>query len=52
MPYEIHPKLTTPPDDAVLWRYLDFAKFLDMLERRVLWFAGADTFEDPQTVLK
>jgi hypothetical protein len=47
MPYEVHPRLTTPPDDEVLWRYLDFAKFLDLLERRVLWFTRADKFEDP-----
>src|ERR1700684_1393835 len=43
----MHPRLVTPVDDTVLWRYLDFAKFMDMLERRVLWFARADTFEDP-----
>lgn len=47
MSYEIHPNLSTPPDDTVLWRYLDFAKFVDVLERQVLWFARADTFEDP-----
>jgi hypothetical protein len=47
MPYEIHPSLVTPPDNTVLWRYLDLAKFMDMLERRVLWFARADKFEDP-----
>lgn len=47
MPYEVHPRLTTPSDDEVLWRYLDFVKFLDLLERRVLWFTRADKFEDP-----
>jgi hypothetical protein len=47
MPYEFHPNLVTPPDSTVLWRYLDFAKLLDMLERQVLWFPRADTFEDP-----
>jgi hypothetical protein len=45
--YEMHPNLITPAAGTVLWRYLDCAKFMDILERRVLWFARADTFEDP-----
>jgi len=47
MPYEAHPELETPPDDTTLWRYLNFVKLMDMLERRQLWFARVDTFEDP-----
>jgi hypothetical protein len=39
MPYEAHPELETPPDDTTLWRYLNFVKLMDMLERRQLWFA-------------
>jgi len=29
MPFEAHPHLITPPDDTILWRYSDFAKFMD-----------------------
>ena len=47
MPYEVHPELDTPPDDTVIWRYLNFVKLMDLLERRLLWFARVDTFEDP-----
>lgn len=47
MPYEVHPELATPPDDTILWRYLDFVKLMDLIERRRLWFARVDTFEDP-----
>lgn len=47
MPYESHPILPTPPDDTVLWRYLNFPKLLDILERRALWFARLDKLEDP-----
>ena len=47
MPFEAHPDLETPPDDTVLWRYLNFVKLMDLLERRQLWFARLDTFEDP-----
>jgi hypothetical protein len=46
MPYESHPQLTTPPDETALWRYLNFTKFIDLLERHVLWFARTNTFED------
>lgn len=37
----------SPPDDVVLWRYLDLAKFVDMLETQTLWFSRADQLEDP-----
>ena len=47
MPYLSHPNIVTPPDRTVLWRYLDLARFMDILERRVLWFPRADQFEDP-----
>jgi hypothetical protein len=47
MSYQRHPQLATPRDETILWRYLDLARILDMLERRVLWFARADEFEDP-----
>jgi hypothetical protein len=47
MPYAEHPAYTSPPDNVVLWRYLDFAKFIDLIERKKLWFCRADKFEDP-----
>ena len=47
MPFEPHPELILPPDDTVLWRYMDFAKFLDLLEKQSLWFSRLDQFEDP-----
>jgi hypothetical protein len=47
MPYEFHPALTTPPNKTVLWRYMDFAKFLDLVESRTLWFTRIDKLEDP-----
>ncbi len=45
--YEEHPEFTPPSDDAVLWRYLDFAKFIAVLENNALHFARADTLGDP-----
>lgn len=47
MPYEPHSELILPPDDTILWRYMDFARFLQLLERKSLWFARPDQFEDP-----
>jgi hypothetical protein len=43
---EEHPKLTPPPEDAVLWRYMDFTKFVALLEARALWFTQTKSFED------
>ena len=34
------------PRDQKLWRYLDLAKFISMLDKRALWLARADTFRD------
>jgi hypothetical protein len=48
MPYEQHPNCLTPPDDTVVWRFVDLAKLLDLLVNRQLWFARADVLEDPR----
>ena len=47
MPFEPHDDLTTPPDDTVLWHYMDFAQFIQMIETEELWFLRLDQFEDP-----
>ncbi len=39
MPYEAH-DVDTPQDDALaLWRYMDFTKFVSLLEDRAVYFA-------------
>ncbi len=45
--YEEHPAFSPPPDDAVLWRYMDFTKFISLLDRSALFFARADKLGDP-----
>ena len=45
--YEESPFCTPPPDDAVLWRYMDFTKFVSVLDKRALFFSAADKFGDP-----
>jgi hypothetical protein len=46
--YKEHPSFKAPlsPSDKV-WRYMDFTKFLSLLESRSLYFTRADKFEDP-----
>jgi hypothetical protein len=34
-------------DGQAIWRFLDFTQFIDLLERRSLFFARIDTLEDP-----
>ena len=43
MPYKEHPELKIPDNpDAKIWRYLDFTKFLSMLEDQSLYFCRLD----------
>ena len=36
-----------PPDDALLWRYMDITKFLSLLNFQALFFARSDKLGDP-----
>ena len=45
--YEEHPAFNPPGDDAVLWRYMDFTKFVSLLEKNALFFVRVDKLEDP-----
>ena len=45
--YKLHPACVTPPPGAVLWRYIDFMKFVSLLERKALFFAKASQLGDP-----
>src|ERR1700678_2112875 len=47
MPYEFHPDLRTPRSSTVIWRYVDFAKFVQMIESGSIWFTRLDQLEDP-----
>lgn len=45
--YKKHPALITPPDDAILWRYMSFTKFVSLLAKDALFFVRADHLADP-----
>ncbi|MDA2329452.1 hypothetical protein [Bacillus cereus] len=42
-----HPCFNTPHDDTKIWRYMDFTKFVSMLESESLFFVRSDKFRDP-----
>src|SRR5688500_2498772 len=46
--YQPHAVFVAPDKpETVLWRYVTLAKFIDMLERRALWFTQLDALPDP-----
>lgn len=46
--YKVHPKFISPNDtDVKIWRYLDIAKYLSLLEKRSLYFSRSDLLGDP-----
>ena len=45
--YEDHQFLISPLPDAVLWRYVNFNKFVSLLDKSALFFARVDKLEDP-----
>jgi hypothetical protein len=47
MVYEKHPIFASPEDENErVWRYIDFSKFISILDRRALYFTRADKFND------
>ena len=42
-----NPEFRLPDDDAAVWRYLDLAKYVAMLQRNCLYLARADQLGDP-----
>ena len=49
MPYTEHRVFQIYPEveNLYIWRYMDFTKFLNILENKALFFTRADKFEDP-----
>jgi hypothetical protein len=44
---QVHHEFQQPEDSAILWRYVDLARYTDLLLKRQLFFSRADKFEDP-----
>jgi hypothetical protein len=46
--YEDHPVFVQPENEQVkVWRYMDFTKFVSLIDTRCLYFTRADKFDDP-----
>src|SRR4030066_2211573 len=48
MPAQKHKVFLPPSETAIpIWRYMDFTKFVSMLENQGLFFSRADKLDDP-----
>jgi hypothetical protein len=45
--YKEHYLFEDLPESTVIWKYLEFDKFLSLLNTRSLYFCRSDKFEDP-----
>lgn len=45
--FKQHSEFQQPENSAILWRYVDLARYLDLLLKKQLFFSRADKFEDP-----
>lgn len=46
--FEKHPLFAQPEDpSARIWRYMDFTKFVSLIDSKCLFFTRADKFDDP-----
>ena len=46
--YQDHPCFTLScSKDSKVWRYMDFTKFVSMVEEGALWFSRTDCLDDP-----
>jgi hypothetical protein len=45
--YAEHPVFSPPEPQAKLWRYMDFTKYVSLLDSRALFFSRADLLGDP-----
>ncbi|KAF5417648.1 MAG: hypothetical protein C5S38_01290 [Candidatus Methanophagaceae archaeon] len=45
--YKEHPAFEKPSDEDIkIWRYIDFTKFVSLLDKKALFFARADRLSD------
>jgi hypothetical protein len=44
--YQRNPEFEEPEDTAIIWRYVDFTKFISYLEKKALFFVRSDQLSD------
>lgn len=47
MPFNQHPCFITPPDDTVIYKYMNFYKFVSLINKSQIFFCRTDRFQDP-----
>lgn len=47
MPYKEHSLIEPVDDNLVIWRYMDFTKFISIIDKGALYFATPELFNDP-----
>ena len=45
--FDSHSQFAAPPDDVILWRYMDVARFIALLDSKALYFARVFELGDP-----
>jgi hypothetical protein len=45
--YKEETQFHTPENETIIWRYLDFEKFVDLITSKKLFMCRSDKFEDP-----
>ena len=44
--YQKNPEFEEPAADTIIWRYVDFTKFISYLEKNALFFVRSDQLSD------
>jgi len=45
--FQSHPVFNEPEPDAIIWRYMDFAKLVSLISKRALFFCRVSKLKDP-----
>ncbi|MBI4135134.1 hypothetical protein HY477_00135 [Candidatus Uhrbacteria bacterium] len=45
--FQVHECFKTPQEDVVIWRFIDFSRFVSLLDKRALWFSVPSKLSDP-----
>lgn len=44
--YSAKPSFDVPDEHTTIWRYMDFTKFVSLLDKKTLYFTRSDKFDD------
>ena len=47
MPHTKNNKISIPSSGTKIWRFMDFTKYVSLLEKKAIFFCRSDLFDDP-----